>query len=340
MNSVRWGVIGVGRFGMIHARVLSTLPGSELVALCTRNEQRLHEAANEFNVSRTFADYNQLLADPDIDAVSVTTHWQEHFEIALAALDSGRHVLLEKPMAAGVEQCRQLRDRSETASGYFMVAHICRFDPRYTLAKQAIDAGRIGRIVSMHARRNLPKAPGRLRLDKISPLMGDGVHDADLMMWFLRQAPTSVYGRNLRVGDFQFPDLGWAMLHFGDDREDEKAIGVVETIWCLPENTPTVIDAKMEVIGTEGKLTIDCSNTGLTILDSNGPKMSDTVYWPLQHDRQVGTLALEVDYFAECIRGRTPPSVVTATEAAQAVAVMEAAERSSELREPVEFHFA
>ncbi len=335
MNTVRWGVIGVGRFGMIHARVLATLPGGELAALCTRDPQRLAEAAAELGVARTYTDYRELLADPRIDAVSITTHWQQHHEIALAALDSGKHVLLEKPMAASVDQCRELVRKSETAAGFFMVGHICRFDPRVSLAKQAIDAGRIGRIVSMHARRNLPRALGHLRLDKISPLMGDGVHDADLMMWFTSQTPTSVYGRNVRVDQFTYPDIGWAMLNFGDN-----AIGVIETVWRLPEKTPTVIDAKMEVIGTEGKLTIDCSNTGLTIVDQNGPKMVDTVYWPVQHGRHVGALAHELDYFAQCIRTASRPSVVTPIEAARAVAAMQAAELSSARGEPVPFEFA
>jgi UDP-N-acetylglucosamine 3-dehydrogenase len=334
MNPVRWGVIGVGRFGTVHARVLSTLPGSQLVALCTRNADRLAEAASEFAVSRTYTDYSQLLEGPEIDAVSITTHWQEHHEIALAALASGKHVLLEKPMAATGAQCLELVRAAEKARGFFMVGHVCRFDTRVSLAKEAIDAGRIGRVVSMHARRNLPKAPGKLRLDRISPLMGDGVHDADLMMWFAGRGPTSVYGRNVRVDRFAYPDVGWAMLHFG-----EEAIGVIETVWRLPENTPTVIDARMEVIGTEGKLSIDCSHTGLTILDAKGMKMPDTMYWPIQHGRQVGALALELDYFAGCVRTDTPPGVVTPLEAARAVAVMEAAELSSERREVVDFAF-
>jgi UDP-N-acetylglucosamine 3-dehydrogenase len=205
-----------------------------------------------------------------------------------------------------------------------MVAHVCRFDPRVTLAKAAIDEGRIGRIVSMHAKRNLPRAPGRLRLDKISPLMGDGVHDADLMLWFLGKPPSHIYARTVRVDRFRYPDIGWAVLSFGDE-----AVGAIETVWRLPENAPTVIDAKLEVIGSEGALTIDCAHTGLTILDANGLKMPDTAYWPQQHGRQIGALAHELQYFADCIRRDRPPQVITPIEAARAVMVMEAAERSA-----------
>ncbi|MCB1062486.1 MAG: Gfo/Idh/MocA family oxidoreductase [Verrucomicrobiae bacterium] len=334
MKTIKWAVIGVGRFGKIHARVLSTLPGSELVALSNRNPERLAEAAAEFGIDRAYTDYREILADPEIDAVSITTHWQDHHEVALAALASGKHVLLEKPMAATSEQCLDLLRATESAKGFLMVGHICRFDTRATLAKEAIAAGRIGRIVSMHARRNLPKAPGSIRLDKISPLIGDGIHDADLMMWFMDAAPTEVYGRNVTVENHRYPDLGWAMLHFGTE-----AIGVIETVWCLPETVPTVIDAKMEVIGTEGKLTIDCAETGLSITDAQGTKMPDTVYWPMQHGRQIGALERELAYFAQCIRTGTAPSVVTPREAARALAVMEAAGLSSEKRQPVAFAF-
>ena len=327
MKTIKWAVIGVGRFGKIHARVLFTLPGSELVALSNRNEEVLAEAVREFPVSLATTDYQEILDDPSIDAVSVTTHWQEHHEVAIAALKSGKHVLLEKPMAATSDQCREIIDTAREASGFLMVGHVCRFDTRVTLAKDAIDAGRIGRIVSMHARRNLPKAPGNIRLDKVSPLIGDGIHDADMMMWFLDGlCPSEVTGRNVKVDQFQYPDLGWAMLHFGDN----DAIGVIETVWCLPESVSTGIDAKMEIIGTEGKLSIDCANTGLTITDSEGSKKPDTMYWPMQHGRLVGALERELSYFENCIRQETAPTVITPLEAARALAVMETAEQSAD----------
>ena len=70
-----------------------------------------------------------------------------------------------------------------------MVGHICRFNPRYALARAAIAAGEIGHIVSMYARRNIPAAAARTVLEKIGPLLGDGIHDTDLMLWM--SGPTS-----------------------------------------------------------------------------------------------------------------------------------------------------
>ncbi len=334
MKPIRWGIIGVGRFGAVHARALQALSGSELVALANRNPERLALAQVEFEIAACHTDYRKLLEDPDIDIVSITTHWQDHHEIALAALAAGKHVFLEKPMASTSAECLELVAAAETSPGFLMVGHICRFDPRVTLAKDALDAGRIGRIVSMHARRNLPKAPGHIRLDKISPLIGDGIHDIDLMLWFTGTDPTEVYGRNLKISDHTYPDLGWAMLHFGDE-----AIGVVETVWCLPENVPTTIDARFEIIGTEGTLSIDAAHTGLTLLDGRGVKRPDTVYWPTQHGRQIGALSVELDYFANCVRTGQPPAVVTPREAARAFAVAETAEQSALAKAPLPFVF-
>ena len=332
MKTIRWGIIGLGRFGTTHAETLQSLPGSELVMICNHNEMRLQQAAERFPDAVAVQSYADVVRAADIDVVSVTTHWQQHYEIAEAALLVGKHVFLEKPMAATGKQCRRLLEVAASSPGYLMVGHICRFDPRVTLAQQAIVEGRIGRIVSMHAKRNLPRAPGNIRLDKISPLMGDGIHDADLMMWFMGRAPSRIYARNVRSNNFTYPDLGWAMLEFED-----AAVGVVETNWCLPETVPTVIDARLEVVGTDGTLTIDCSQTGFTLIDASGPKMSDTVYWPQQHGQRVGALATELAYFAECVRQSTPPTVITAAEAARAVMVMESAEESAVTGQPVDF---
>ena len=328
-RSLRWGIIGLGRFGMVHARVLRSMRDVELAMVCGRSPERMQAAAVELGNVAAVTDYRRLLDDPSIDAVTIATHWREHFDVALAALQSGKHVLLEKPMAATGDECRRLVAAARSAKGFLMVGHVCRFDPRVTLARQAILEGRLGRIVSMHARRNLRRAAGFLRLDKISPLMGDGIHDADLMLWFTGRMPSRVYGRNVRVDDFEHPDLGWALLEFGGAADANSAIGVVETVWRLPANSPYQIDARMEVIGTDGALYIDCAEAGLTIHDARGASLPDTAYWPEQHGTIIGALAAEIRYFADCVHTATPPTVTTPADAASAVLVMEAAERSA-----------
>src|SRR3954465_10655288 len=155
MNRIRCGVIGLGWFGDHHVDPLKQLPQAELTALCTRRPERLDEVARKYGVSKTYTDYRALLADPEIDLVSIVTHVDEHEEPTLAALGAGKHVFLEKPMAGTVEACDRIIEAARSTDRAFMVGHICRFDTVYALAKEEIAAGRLGRLVSLHARRNL-----------------------------------------------------------------------------------------------------------------------------------------------------------------------------------------
>lgn len=284
-KTIRWGLIGLGWFGEVHAEALSAMPGIELAAVCTRRPQRLAEMADRFHVAKRYTNYRDLLADPEIDVIGITTHIYDHRDIAIDALNSGKHVFLEKPMAPTPADCDLILDAARKASGFFMVGHICRFDPRVALAKQAIDEGKIGKIVSMHARRNLSKTIGRMVLNDISALMGDGIHDGDLMLWFSQAKPVSIYAQEIHPGTNKYPDGGWAMA-----RLDSGAIAVIESIWHLPESTPYQIDARMEVIGTEGAIYIDCGEAGLEIHDGAGNRMPDTLYWPNVFGQRFGIL--------------------------------------------------
>ena len=182
MRKVRFGVIGLGRFGEIHCDALSQLPQGELYALCTRNESRLRELSGRFNVKHAYTSYQELLKNADIDAVTVVTMWDQHATPAIAALKSGKHVFIEKPMASTVSDCEAIVRACQETNRFCMVGHICRFNPRYATAKREIDAGAIGKIVSMYARRNIPASVSKTVLTKIGPIMGDGVHDTDLML--------------------------------------------------------------------------------------------------------------------------------------------------------------
>ncbi|MBN1852424.1 MAG: Gfo/Idh/MocA family oxidoreductase [Pirellulales bacterium] len=333
MKAVRWGIIGLGWFGEVHADTLAAMPGVQLAAVCTRRPDRLNEVADRFAVPKRYADYHRLLADPDIDAVSIVTHVDDHCQIAVDALRANKNVLLEKPMAPDVPQCDAIVEAARQSRGLFMVGHICRFDPRVVLAKEAIDQGRIGRIVSMHARRNLSKTIGRQVLDKISALMGDGIHDADLMLWLSKAKPIHVFAEEVHPGTNKFADAGWALF-----RLDNGAVGVVESIWHLPESTPYQIDARMEIVGTEGALYINCGEAGLEIHDPNGPQMPDTLYWPRPFGERFGILRAELRYFADCVRDHRKPDRILPEESRAAVELMAAAGESARTGQIVHFN--
>ena len=324
MKKVKYGVIGLGWFGEKHLEALAAIPNVELHALCTRNPGRLAEVAAKFGVTRTFTDYHAMLADPELEAVSIVTMWDQHAAPAIAALEAGKHVFLEKPMASTVADCDAIVTAAHAAKGGFMVGHICRFNPRYAAAKEAVAAGRIGKIISMYARRNLPAWVGATVLDKIGPIIGDCVHDTDLMFWFSGSRAITAYAQTVRVRDHAHPDLGQVMY-----RLESGASCILESVWCLPDTTPFQIDERLEVIGTEGTISIHDTHPNLMIVDKDGARCPDTTYWPTIHGQLRGALRDELAYFANCIATGNKPNVITPEESREAVRACLAAEESA-----------
>jgi len=325
MERVKFGVIGLGWFGEKHCEVLSDLPQAQLFALCTRTESRLQEVSQRFKVPHAYVDYNELLANHEVDAVCVVTMWDQHVGPALAALRAGKHVFIEKPMASSVEDCVAIVQAANESSQCCMVGHICRFNPRYAAAKREIDAGAIGKIVSIYARRNIPASVSEPVLAKIGPIIGDGVHDTDLMLWFMGANIQSVYSQTHSVRGLRYPDIGWTMYRF-----NTGAIGVCENAWFLPEKTPYQIDERMEILGTEGSLHIQESGPNFSVCDKNGWRLPDTTYWPALHGQRSGAIREELAYFANCVLKGEKPDLITPEESLEAVRACLAAEESAE----------
>lgn len=324
MNKVRYGVIGLGWFGEKHCEALAGLPNAELFALCTRREPRLQEVAKRFGVQHTYTSYHDLLANPQVDAVSVVTMWDQHAAPCVAALKAGKHVFLEKPMASTLQDCDAIVEAAKAARGCLMVGHICRFNPRYAAAKAAIAEGRIGKIVSMYARRNIPAWVTADLLNKIGPIIGDGVHDTDLMLWYSGAKVVSAYAQTVNWRGLKYPDLGWTMYRF-----DSGAVGVLENVWCLPDKTAFQIDERLEVIGTAGSIHVHETHPNFSVCDKDGWHSPDTTYWPELHGVRAGALREELGYFVNCVQEGRRPSVITPEESRAAVAACLAAEKSA-----------
>ena len=324
MKKIKYGVLGLGWFGEKHCEALAAIPNAELHAVCTRNPARLDEAAKKFGAKKVFTDYHAMLADPELEAVSITTMWDQHTAPTLAALQAGKHVFLEKPMASTVADCDEIVNAANAAKGFFMVGHICRFNPRYAAAKQEIAAGKIGKIISMYARRNLPAWVGASVLDKIGPIIGDCVHDTDLMFWFSGSRAVSAYAQTVQFRGHAHPDLGQVMY-----RLESGASCILESVWCLPDTTPFQIDERLEVVGTEGSISIHDTHPNLMIVDKSGARCPDTTYWPTIHGQLRGALRDELAYFVNSIALGEKPTVITAEESREAVRACLAAEQSA-----------
>ena len=325
MDKLKIGVIGLGWFGEIHCDAIIGTPSMELASLCTRNEVRLGDLGKKYNVKKLHTNYEDMLADPTIDAVSITTMWDQHTDIAIAALNAGKHVFLEKPMASTVLDCQKIITASEKAGGILQIGHIVRFNPRYRAAKKAISEGAIGKILSLSSRRNIPAAWTPEILNKIGPIVGDAIHDTDIMLWLTGDRIISAYAQTVDLRGLKNPDIGQTMYRFASG-----ATAILETVWCMPEHTPFDIDERMTVIGSEGLIHIQDTFPNLGIVTkTSGLRSPDTTYWPEFDGYRGGALREEFLYFADCALKGIAPTMGTPVEAMRALEATLAAEESA-----------
>jgi predicted dehydrogenase len=173
MNPVRVGVIGIGNMGWHHARVLSLLKDAELVGVADPDAARGELAPQQFGC-RWFADYAQLLEQ--VDAVCIAVPTLLHHRVGLACLQAGRHVLIEKPIAASQEEATELIKAADRAGVLLQVGHIERFNPAFRELLKVV-AGE--EVVVLEARRHSPNPD---RANDVSVVLDLMIHDIDLVL--------------------------------------------------------------------------------------------------------------------------------------------------------------
>ena len=194
------GVIGGGSISEFHIKPYMVNDGVELVALCDSNEQRLAQAGKRYSVNGLYSNYQELLKNPEVDAVSICTWNNTHAEIAIAALEAGKHVLVEKPLCITVEQALAVEAAVKKSGKVLQVGFVRRHGDNTKLLKQFIDQDELGEIYYAKASclRRLGN-PGGWFSDQSksggAPLIDLGVHMIDIC-WYLmgKPRPVSVSG--------------------------------------------------------------------------------------------------------------------------------------------------
>jgi predicted dehydrogenase len=144
---VRLGIIGCGNVTENrHLPAIESLSGLQVVALADIDEERLHRVADRFGVENRYADYRALLADPGVAAVAVCTPMQWHVEMAIAALDAGKHVFVEKPLALSLDEAETLIERAAESPRKVLVGYNLRWHRLVRQAREMIQQGKLGRI--------------------------------------------------------------------------------------------------------------------------------------------------------------------------------------------------
>ncbi|KAB8144331.1 Gfo/Idh/MocA family oxidoreductase [Chloroflexia bacterium SDU3-3] len=198
-QKLRVGVIGAG-IGALHLAAYNQIPDAEVVALAGLDDDRVRRVAAEHHVPQTYREYEQMLAAPNVDAVSVCLPNALHAPVALAALQAGKHVLVEKPLARNAQEARAILDAAQAQSKVLMVSFDKRHRADVQWIKRYIDSGALGQIY--YAKAHWMRRAGIPRLGSWfvskeqaggGPLVDLGVHVLDIAMYLMGEpAPLAV----------------------------------------------------------------------------------------------------------------------------------------------------
>lgn len=243
MGGLGAAVIGVGSMGRNHARVYDELPGVTLAAVADPSPEALAEVAGRHKV-QGYADYREMLEQerPDVVSVAVPTHL--HCEVAGIALEAGVHVLVEKPIAATVDEGKALIQKARQADRQLMVGHIVRFNPAIQALKARLSAGDLGHIFQVVCRRVGP-FPSRIR--DVGVVVDLASHDLDVMRYLIEDEPLRVFAETEREIHTDHEDLLTALIRF-----NSGVIGRLEANWLTPVKVREIL-----VLGERGMFRVD-----------------------------------------------------------------------------------
>ncbi len=248
-------VIGVGTMGRHHARVYSELPEADLVAISDSDSIRAESTANKFGI-RSYTDHREMLEKEKPDAVSVVVPTAMHERVGLDVLDAGVNLLIEKPIAATIEEGTHLIQKAHAMKKQLMIGHVVRFDPALQALKQKLDAGELGRIYQIFCRR---AGPFPTRIQDVGVVIDLAPHDVDVMRFLTGSDPIRVHSETEQRIHTEHEDLLWASLRFPDG-----VIGALEINWLTPTKIREVL-----VLGERGMFRTDALTQDLYFYENS-----------------------------------------------------------------------
>lgn len=357
-KSIRIGMIGCGGIATgKHLPSLKKLPDVEIVAFFDLDEERARKAAAEFGSSgaKVYTSYQELLQESSIEVVHVCTPNDSHAEISVAALEAGKHVMCEKPMAKTSEDAKRMVDAAKRTGKKLTIGYQNRFRPDSQYLHTVCTRGDLGDIYYAKAlavrRRAVPTWGVFLDEEKQGggPLIDIGTHALDLTLWMMNNyKPKYVVGTTYhQLGNRKNAANAWGPWDPEKFKVEDSAFGFIvmengatislESSWAL--NTLQVGEAKTLLVGTEGGADME---DGLRINgEDNGRLYMKRIQ--LEADgvdfyagEQESPADLEARLWIECIRNDTDP-VVKPEEALVVTQILEAIYTSAKTGEPVYF---
>jgi myo-inositol 2-dehydrogenase/D-chiro-inositol 1-dehydrogenase len=335
MTRLRIGLAGLGRLGQRYAENLArAVPRAELVAVCSPVEAERAWAAGALDVPRIHADYDALLADPDVDAVFLVTPTSLHAAQIGQALDAGKHVFCEKPLSLELEDCRRAAAHAAHARKRAMVGFVRRFDDSYRHAFEHIEAGGIGRPFLVYSQTTDLADPSGAFL-KFAPTSGGifldcSVHDVDLARWLLgRPRARKVYATGTVA---MYPPLEAI-------RDVDNGIAIVEfeggqmAMFYASRTQAHGHDTHTDVTGTGGRVSIGRNPRADRVEMADAAGVRNTVV-PSFYERFAPAFVTQARHFVDAVLDDTPFDL-TMDDAVEATRIAIALRESQQSGQPV-----
>ena len=301
--SVSVGVVGLGYWGPNLARNFDALPGARLAWLCDGDAERLARLSETFPSARASGSYDELLADPELDAVVVATPVPTHADLARRALDAGKHVFVEKPLAQSVADAEAVVAAAEESGLTLMVGHLLEYHPGLVRLKELVDSGDLGDVHYIYGNRvNL----GKVRADE-NALWSLGAHDVSVLLRLAEEEPVQCHAFGESYVRDGVEDVVFCYLRF-----PSGVAAHLHLSWLDPHK-----ERRFTVVGSRRMATFDdmAIEQKLTVYDKGVDQpyksygeyiaRSGDVWSPsIPNDEP---LRLECSHFLECVVGGERP---------------------------------
>ena len=326
-ETLNWGILGTARINRKVIPAIRAVKGATPFAVASRSKEQAEEYASEYDIAKAFGSYEDLLADPKIDCVYIPLPNSLHAEWTIKALEAGKHVLCEKPLASNEDEAKEVAAAAERTGKVCFEAFMYRFHPQWERTRTLIDTGEIGELKAMHASFGFPLSDTsnvRLRAELAGgSLMDVGCYCVNAARQVSRAEPVGVCA---------------AAFNHEETGVDKAMAGTLE----FPEEFLATFDCgftgayrrSATIVGTEG--TIHLANpwtpgpdekTTLHVTRSEG---SDTFTIPAADE-----YALEVEHFCNVVRGEEAALRWSIDDAVKQMRVLDALRESAKGHAPI-----
>ena len=308
MKETNVGVIGVGAMGYNHVRIYSEIENANLLAISDMVRGTLDNVSKEFNTVG-YVDYDNILQIDDIEAVNICVPTVFHHDVVMRAIESGKNVLVEKPIASKLVEAKEMIEAANDNGVILATGHVERFNPAVRVAKKLLKDGEIGEVVTANAKRLGPYPP---RIRDVGVAIDLAIHDIDIFNYLFESRAEMVFANmSSNLKNCEFEDHAEIMTKY-----DNGVLSILETNWLTPYKK-----RQLNITGVDGIISVDYGNQSVTLYKENNSVEEVKV-------ENKEPLKEELKSFVNAVQTKTEPEV-TGQDGLEALKIVDAAMSSS-----------